>query len=187
MSRLCLLLLLSLPTGAQQSRGVIINHPTLADHGRVDGRIYSNNSLGLTYELPDGFFVNSNADDSMSGANVLLMVADQHTDRPWKNRLVMVATDAAQFAWTTEKFVAEFVTKIPAKLHVVVRRDTYRLEVGGEEFYRVDYQKTDEGKTLYESFICVRQKGFFISWTFVSLSAEEIDQIASSIKTVSFH
>ena len=98
----------------------------------------------------------------------------------------MAATDAALYSWTTEQFVTKYVAAKPAKLHIVILRDVYRLTAAGQELLRIDYQKTEQGRIVYESFVCLRRKGFFVSWTFVSLSPDEVNQIADSVKTASF-
>jgi hypothetical protein len=100
--------------------------------------------------------------------------------------VILVADDAEKYSWTTKEYVTKYVHAKPRTLNVIVLRDAYSVGGAGQEFYRVDYKRTDEGKAVYESFVCVRRKGFLISWTFVSLSHEELEQIAGSIQTVSF-
>jgi len=182
----CVLCLATLAT-AQQPQGGGAEHSAQPYRGRIAGRIYSNDSLGLTYQLPEGFFVNSDLPDRMQTGSLLLMIADQHTGRPLRDRVIMVADDAARYTWTTKEYVTKYVRAKPQRLNVTVLREAYPIQVAGQEFYRVDYKKTEEGKTGYETFVCVRRKGFFVSWTFVSFSQEEeVDQMAGSIQTVSF-
>ncbi len=66
-------------------------------------------------------------------------------------------------------------------------KESYRLQIAGADFFRADFEKTEEGKTIYEAFICARRKGSFVSWSFVSLSPAALEQIASSVQSVSFH
>lgn len=115
------------------------------------------------------------------------MIADQLTATPLRNRVIMVADDAGPYSWSTKEYVVHYVGAKPRKLNVIVVRQAYPIRVRGQELYRIDYKKTDKGKAGYESFVCVRWKGFFVSWTFATFSREEdLDQMAESIQTVSF-
>jgi hypothetical protein len=131
------------------------------------------------------FFVNPLPDNLPLGS-LLLVIADKHNGTPWRDRITLVADDAGKYSWTTSEYVTHFVRSTPAKLHVVVLRDTYPLKVAGQDFFRVDFQKTDEGKIVYQAFVCTRLKGSLISWTFTSLNENQVGELAASINTVAF-
>jgi len=175
-------LLLAVPIGVRP-QGTITNRPALTDRGHVEGLTYSNATLGFSYQLPQGFFVNPLPDNLASGS-LLLMIADTHNGTPWRDRIVLIADDAGKYSWTTSEYVAHFVRSMPAKLQTVVLRDTYPLRVGGQDFFGVDYQKTDEGKTMYQTFLCTRLKGSYLSWTFTSLNKKQVGELAASVKTI---
>jgi len=173
--------LLAVPISARP-QGTITNRPALTDRGHVEGLTYSNATLGFSYQLPQGFFVNPLPDNLPSGS-LLLMIADTHNGTPWRDRIVLIA-DAGKYSWTTSEYVTHFVRSMPAKLQIVVLRDTYPLRVGDQDFFGVDYQKTDEGKTMYQTFLCTRLKGSFVSWTFTSLNKKQVGDLAASVKTI---
>jgi hypothetical protein len=75
---------------------------------------------------------------------------------------------------------------MPVKLHIVLLRETYPLKIAGHDFFRADFQKTDEGKTVYQAFIATRLKGSLVSWTFTSLNDKEVGEMAASVNTVAF-
>jgi hypothetical protein len=74
------------------------------------------------------------------------MIADTHNGTRWRDRIVLVADDAGKYSWTTSEYVTRYVRSKPAKLHIVVLRDTYSFKVGSHDFFGIDYQKTDEGQ-----------------------------------------
>ena len=53
-------------------------------------------------------------------------------------------------------------------------------------FFRIDFQKTQEGKTVYQDFVCTRLKDSLISWTFASLNKQRVEEMATSINSVAF-
>jgi hypothetical protein len=180
------LLLTTLVATATERQNGPAERPAQPYRGRVEDRIYSNDSIGFSYQLPEHFFVHSDLPERLPAGSVLLMIADQRTGRPWRNRIILLADDARKYTRTTKEYAAKIVRAMPSKLNVIILRDAYSVAVGGHEFYRVDYKKTDSGQTIYESFVCVRQRDFFVNWTLLAFSQAELEPMAASIQTVSF-
>jgi hypothetical protein len=177
-------LLLAVPI-AVRSQSIITNRPALTDRGHLEGLTYSNAALGFSYQLPQGFFVNPQPGTLPLGS-LLLMIADKHNGTSWRDRILLIADDAGKYSWTTSEYVTHFVRSIPAKLRVVVLRDTYSLKIAEHYFFRVDYQKADEGKTVYQTFVCTRLKDSLVSWTFTSLDEKQVGEMAASVSRVAF-
>jgi hypothetical protein len=175
-------LLLAIPITARP-QSIIANRPALTDRGHVEGATYSNATLGFNYQLPQGFFVNP-MPDNLPPASLLLMIADTHNGTPWRDRIILVADDATKNSWTTSEYVTHFVRSMPAKLNTVVLRDTHPLKVAGKEFFGIDYQKTEEGRNLYQTFLCTQLKGYFVSWTFTSLDKKRLGELTASVNTI---
>jgi hypothetical protein len=181
-----LLILLVATSMAQGSRRTQQGDGAQLDRGQVAGGTYTNDSLGLTYQMPDGFFVNSDLANTLPAGSSPLLIADQHTGRPWKNRLVLIADNARKYksSLATEEYVSNFVAAMPPNLHVEIEHHTHLIEIAGGQFWRADYRKVENGLEIYQAFICIRLKGFLVSWTFTSTSQQELEQLADSIKTV---
>jgi hypothetical protein len=122
--------------------------------------------------------------DSLPPGSLLLMIADMHNGTPWRDRIILIADDATKNSGTTSDYVTHFVRSMPAKLNTIVLRDTYPLKIAGQEFFGVDYQKTDEGRTVYQTFLCTRLKGHFVSWTFASLDKKRLGELRTSVSTI---
>jgi hypothetical protein len=183
---LVLVILLAATSMAQESGRVQRGDRSQLESGQVAGRTYTNDSLGLTYQMPDGFLVNPDLANTLPAGSFPLLIADQHTGRPWKNRLVLIADEARKYksSMATEEYVSNFVAGMPRSLHVEIVHRTHLIEIAGRQFWRADYTKIDSGVELYQAFICTRLKGFLISWTFTSTSQQELERLADSIKTV---
>jgi hypothetical protein len=98
-------------------QSIITNRPALTDRGHVEGLTYSNATLGFSYQLPQGFFVNPLPDNLPSGS-LLLMTADTHNGTPWRDRIVLIADDAGKYSWATSEYVTHFGRSMPAKLQL---------------------------------------------------------------------
>jgi hypothetical protein len=177
----CLGLLLAIPILVRAQVGIVTDHVTLTDRGHVEGLTYSNVTIGFTYQLPEAFFVNP-LPDNLPHGSLLLMIADTHNGTPWRDRVTLVADDTRKYSWNTSEYVSHFIAS-PPKMHVVVRRNAYRFDIAGQEFVRADLQKVDQGKTIYEVFVCTRLNGSFVSWMFGSLDEKRVERMAESINT----
>jgi hypothetical protein len=178
--RILMGLLLAVPITAR-TQSIITNRPALTDRGHVEGLAYSNATLGFTYQLPQGFFV---IHDKTPLGSFILTIADKHNGTPWRDRILLA--DSGQYSGTISDYVTRFIRSMPAELHVVVLRDTRRLKVAGRDFFRIDFQKTSEGKIVYQDFVCTRLKGSLVSWTFSSLNQQQVEEMAASINSVAF-
>ena len=171
---------------AVRPQSTITNRPqALTDQGHLEGLTYSNATLGFTYQLPQGFFVIP-LPSHLPPGSLPLVAADKNNGTPWRDRVLLIADDGGKYSWTTSEYVTHFVRSMPAKLHIVLLRETYLLKIAGQDFFRADFQKTDEGKTEYQSFIATRLRGSLVSWTFTSLNNKEVGEMAASVNTVAF-
>src|SRR5438309_4941 len=97
-------LLVAVPITARP-QSIITSRPALTDRGHVEGLTYSNVTLGFTYQLPEGFFVNPLPDNLPLGS-LLLMTADTHNRTPSRAARILVIADAARkYSWTTSGYV----------------------------------------------------------------------------------
>ena len=171
-------MLLAVSTAIQgQSTGA--DKPATTDRGQINGLTYSNTTLGFSYQLPQGFLVNP---DNLPLGSFILTIADKRNGTPWPDRIVLAA-DAGKHSGTTSDYVTHFAHSEP---NSVVLRETRRLKVAGQDFFRIDFQKNQEGKTVYQDFVCTRLNGSLVSWTFTSLNMQQVEEMATSIQSVAF-
>lgn len=174
-------LLLAMST-AIQAQSTDTDKPATTDRGQINGLAYSNTALGFSYQLPQGFLVNP---DNVPLGNSILMAADKHNGTPWRDRIVLAA-DTGKYSGTIADYVTHFAHSMEPYVPTVVLRDTYRFRIADQDFFRIDYQRTQEGKIVYQDFVCTRLKGTMVSWTFASLNKRQVEEIATSINSVAF-
>lgn len=159
--------------------------------GQLVGNAYQNESIGIRYKLPNGYEadqgVAAKATLLKSGA-LLLLIADQHTGRPLKNRLLLVADEQSHYDRHLSK--TEYVTKILQRMFDIGTADgpgkPYSMKIAGYDFVRADLRDTSGPQTLYKAIVCTEVRGYFVSWTFVSSSQSDLAQLADSVRNVSF-
>jgi hypothetical protein len=174
-------LLLAVST-AIQGQSTDTDRPATTDRGQINGLAYSNTALGFSYQLPQGFLVNP---DNVPLGNSILMVADKHNGTPSRDRIVLAA-DTGKYSGTIADYVTHFAHSMEPYVPTVVLRDTYRLRIADHDFFRIDYKITQEGKIVYQDFVCTRLKGALVSWTFASPNKRQVGEMATSINSVAF-
>ena len=150
------------------------------DRGKIKGRTYSNTTLGFSYQLPQGFLVNP---DKLTLGDSILMVADKHNGTPSPDR-ILLAEDTGKYSGAIADYVTHFAHSMEPYVPTVVMRDTCRLRIADQDFFGIDYRTTQEGKVVYRDFLCTRLKGALVSWTFSSLSKQQVEEMATSINSV---
>ena len=180
------LLVLLITCGHAQESAKIASPSYPPSQGRVDGQVYRNDALGLTYRLPDGFEVQQNGAAALGSSSVMLVIADQHTGRPLKNRIIIAATDARNYQWSTKQFAEHFVASLPDQAHVAITRGAGLERIVGQDFYQIEFRKMESGQALYQAFVCTRWKDAIVNWTFVSSSEQEMAQMTASIQSAHF-
>jgi TonB family protein len=162
-------------------------------YGVVADRTYTNEFLGFSFPIPEGWEVNRDdvgkeregeAKQNPSGG-LILLVLDQHTENPLRNRMVLSAISAGGLP-STDKFVANFVKSQTKSSSNSVIHDVLPKRFAGQDFFREDFEESYPGGILYKSFICTKFRGFFLGWTLVEDSQAHLQDTAESLERVSF-
>ncbi|HYG98430.1 MAG TPA: energy transducer TonB [Terriglobales bacterium] len=164
--------------------------------GEFKGHTYRNHYFGMIYVLPEAeeWYVNDdllkqNFSPSNLAGHFWLTVLDRHTGTPIRERILIMADDAALYDSpmnSPEGFVAK-LTEAQRKTGHDVVRSAYAVEYGGRQFYRGDFNLQYTGGTLYKSSVSTQFQGFLISWTFVASSPEQLDRLVGSLSHVTFN
>jgi TonB family protein len=172
------------------------SNPPRFDVGTIDAGFYINDCLGFSYPIPDGWQVNADALGTPpgtakheSGGNLLLLVIDQHTKRPFFNRVVVSATNASAMTFDTAGFVSHFVhaqTGGDNSGSRKILKEAYPVDFAGKHFYRSDYSDARTGATLYKAFLSTKFRGYFLGWTIVASAPEEVDAAVNTLQKMVF-
>jgi TonB family protein len=163
--------------------------------GRIENNTYTNDCLGFSLAIPDGWQVNSQllgADGKASHVAkgvLFLLVIDQQKPGSALKRAGLYARDASASAASAQEFVSAAihgqVTLDPEHRQLV--RDTFSVDYGGKHFSRADYKQTlANGTTFYLAFIYTKFRGHYIGGNLAAGSPDELDQTANSLQRISF-
>jgi TonB family protein len=184
--------LFSLLAGAQ-SPATAVGKPG-PEGGTIVSNTYANEFLGFWFPIPDGWDINreivgaerEGEAKQTAGGGLELLVVDQHTARPFRNRIVVTALDTTGMSLTTQEYVSKMVGVQIARDGRKLVRDSTDVELAGKHFFRADYKQPVPGGALAEAFVCTKFNGYFLGWTFVAGSAEELEELVNSLQRLSF-
>jgi TonB family protein len=177
-----------------QSSDTALDQPPAPEHGTIVGTTYANESLGFSFPIPDGWQINRDTvgaeregeAERTPGGGLELLVIDQHLARPFRNRIVVTALDATLTSLTTKENVSKIVGVQVARDGRKLVSDATEVEIAGKQFYRSDYAQPVPGGTLAEAFVCTKFRQYYLGWTFVAGSPEELEGIINSLQRLSF-
>jgi hypothetical protein len=164
------------------------------EHGTIVANIYANEFLGFRFPIPDGWQVNRETvgaeregeAEQTPGGGLELLIIDQHTGRSFRNRIVVSAVDATNRSVTTQDYVSKFVAVLVGRGGRELVHDATDVELAGKHFFRADYKQPIPGGSLAEAFVCTKFNGYFLGWTFVAGSSEELEGLVNSLQGLSF-
>lgn len=193
--RFVVLIFLICPIALAQDNDGVATEPSIVepDTGGISHGIYTNDFFGFSYPLPDGWYANTELRETarLPEGSLLLLVADQHTGRLLRNRLLVIADDESRYlryhrAPNVSDYVAKMVHAQIDKEGKALAQNAVAVEMSGKHFFRADYKEPSDIAILYKAFVCMDTKGYFLSWTFVADSQERLDLLVNSLDHISF-
>lgn len=170
-------------------------NPPRFDVGTIATGFYINNCLGFSYPVPDDWVIDTQALGTAPGVakhgpggGLILLVLDQHTKRPFFNRMVLSSTDATATKIDTAEFVSRFVhaqSNAPETSRKILK-EPYAVEFAGKPFFRSDFSDQHGDSILYKTFLSTKFRGNFLEWTLVTGSPEELDSVVNSLQKLVF-
>jgi len=164
------------------------------ESGSIANNIYTNECLGFSLAIPDGWQVNTQfvgadgkARHTTKGTLILLMIGQQKEGSS-ANRVALQATDASVYAPTVQEFIsnnAHGQVNLDRE-HREMLKDTYSVDYGGKPFSRADYKQTMSQGTMYIAFVYTKFRGYYIGETVIAGSPEGLEQSANSLQHISF-
>jgi TonB family protein len=184
--------LLSSLAGAQSSEAAVSTPGP--ENGTVVGNTYANEFLGFWFPIPDGWLVNRERAGAeregqakrLPGGGLELLVVDRHTTKPARNRIVISAVDASGHSSATQAFVSDFVRAPIDKTGGEVLREAFPVDFAGQHFFRADYRQVLKSSAQWGAFVCTKFNGYFLGWTFVAGSPEDLEDTVNSLQRLSF-
>ena len=164
------------------------------EHGTIVGNTYANEFLGFWFPIPDGWQVNRESVGAdregeakrISGGGLELLVIDRGDRKHGGSRIVISAMDAAGYSAGTPAFASNFVRGPIGETGGEVLREGLPVDFAGQHFFRGDYRQDFKGGSQWGAFVCTKFNGYFIGWTFVTYSADELEGLVNSLQRLSF-
>ncbi len=180
------------------------DHTTTSDPRQtasVSSGLYHNKFFGMDYRLPDGWYVDTNAFEKLvkgsagsepapSPSNLVTLLAANEvapgtpgvTFNPF---LSIVAYNSSLHPETATciGYLQNVTYVMTKRQHAELIQQGATLNVGDHKFYRADYKHSDVD---YETVLCTVWKQNDLSWTFVGRSPQQMDDLAQSIRSISF-
>jgi len=164
------------------------------EHGTIVSNTYANEFLGFWFPIPDGWQVNRESVGAdregeakrISGGGLELLVIDRGDRKHGGSRIVISAMDAAGYSAGTPAFASNFVRGPIGETGGEVLREGLPVDFAGQHFFRGDYRQDFKGGSQWGAFVCTKFNGYFIGWTFVTYSADELEGLVNSLQRLSF-
>jgi hypothetical protein len=199
-SCLFVVVLLGFPLRAQQPKqppaaGKASSNPRAStlDPGAIANGVYRNPTFAFSYKIAYGWVDRTQemAEDSSgdsSDANksvVLLAVFERPPDASGDsiNSAVVIAAEAAS-SYSDLKNEAQYfdlVTASAKSKDLKIVNELYDFRLGAMQLVRGDFSKPLGSLTLHQSTLVMMQKGYFVSFTFICGSEDEVDGLIESL------
>ena len=192
---LLLAVLLACASQAQQApKSASPQHsiPT-TDSGVVTNGIYRNTTFGFTYKIAYGWVdrtqemaEDSNGDSTDAKKSVVLLaVFERPPVAPGDsiNSAVVIAAEAASSYpdVKNEALYFDLVSELAKSKDLKVVNEPYDFPQGAMHLVRGDFAKPLANLTMHQSTLVMMQKGYFVSFTFIGGSEDEVDGLIENL------
>jgi hypothetical protein len=190
MKRLALsLLFLSVATVlvlSQQSKES--NATPKPDGGSFAQNTYKNDFFSFSYPLPREWHKSTVAAAPLPPGAFYLFIGDRNTGQFLVNRVMVIADAESNYrsGLSEDEYISAIIRAQVTHAKAQVIREPASFLVGKWHFYRADYKRPEGGATIYNSLVCTKRKGYFLSWNFVSPSERELGEALNMLQHISF-
>jgi hypothetical protein len=158
------------------------------DAGNYAHNTYRNDFFGLSYPLPKDWHKSTASPSPLPSGAYYLFIGDRDTGRPLLSRVTLVADPESSNSpgLSTQEYLSAFIGAQISQAHAEVTRQPFSLSLGGRDFYRVDYKWVNNGTMLYSSMVCAERNSYWLAWSFVAPSQQDLDDALSTLQHISF-
>src|SRR5258708_1856395 len=172
-----------------QSPGTAVSKPGPED-GTIVSNTYANEFLGFWFPIPDGWQINRGSGGAeregeakrLPGGGLELLILDHWVVKSRRNRIVVSAVDATGYSSAIQAFVSDFVRAPIDETGGEVLREAFPVDFAGQHFFRADYKQALKSSAQWGAFVCTKFNGYFLGWTFVAGSPEDLEDAVNSLR-----
>jgi hypothetical protein len=206
----------SMPAAPTASNRQAQSAQPLADLGSIAGNVYTNDSLGLTYEFPKGWFVDRSwmdmvnrpqdpgprpADPAeqakydsmvamMKGTHALLSASEQRANTPKVTGPRIQLSVSPDFENKTGADILNGMKSMYDHVRLIqIVDDPADFTFGGQTFSRMDMRLLDvilRGGAGFQSAVIGVRNGQFLQFAIFANSQDQLDAIVNSLDTLRF-
>ncbi len=163
------------------------------DPGAISNGVYRNTTFGFSYKIAYGWVdrtqemgEDSNGDSTDPKKSILLLaVFERPPVAPGDsiNSAVVVAAEGASSypQLRNEAQYFDLVTELAKSKDLKIVNEPYDFPLGAMQLVRGDFSKPLGNLTLHQSTLIMKQKGYFVSFTFIGGSVDEVDGLIESL------
>ncbi|HBS12820.1 MAG TPA: hypothetical protein DEO36_09805 [Flavobacteriaceae bacterium] len=189
--------------------------PDNFDYGSIENNTYKNKFFGMTLEIPDGWDVQSNAEQEALIKEAQVDLDNKEFDKMLKTAditsasLLMVSqfdtqshTDSevlnSNFNFTAENIGLTSIkdgkdyldtlrkAMIEAQMPIKADEDTKSIEVDGQTFYYFDAVMTMNGMDIKQRYMATVMNGFSLIYVATYGTEEQLEKLMDVLKTTQF-
>lgn len=179
---LCSAPLLSCQTSPQSSA------TAKPDSGSFAQNTYKNDFFGFSYTLPKEWHKSRVSPSPLPPGAYYLFIGDRFTDHPLLTRVMIVADPESRnpAGLSGKEYVSAFVRAQVTQFHAEITYEPSAFSSGGNDLNRADYKFVDNGTTFYSSLVSVKRKGYWLNWSFIAPSQQDLDDALVTLQHISF-
>lgn len=160
-----------------------------AEAGSLENGIYRNSRFGFQLKVPYGWVDRTEQmrdTPADSGKSLLLLAAFERPPEA-KGETVnsaVVITAESTSAYPGLKTAADYfvpLSDVATGKGLTVVNEPYYFNVGARKAVRGDFSKKAGEVTMYQSSVVVLEKGYFVSFTFLGGSEDEVNELVEKL------
>jgi TonB family protein len=163
--------------------------------GNIANGSYVNDCLGFTYPVSNDWDVSSGFAGALpsvtakpiGGNGLILVVLNQHAQRPFRNMIVMTAVRAKDETTDAKEFISKFVLQDIKSTGEgeELTRDAFPVSLAGHDFYRANLKFDSPVGIVYKTALAIKFRGYFLGWMLVAASTSELEASVDSLQHLS--
>jgi TonB family protein len=170
--------------------------PPRYDRGVIANGTYTNDCLGFSLPLPEGWETRDIGTKAPGiaihlGDTLSLLVLNRPSGSAFGESIALQAFDTSSSpAATAEQFITQSAQRLIS--HDPQNREStraaYTVDYGGKHFSRLDSKQTlSNGGTRYFGYAYTKFRGYLIGETLTAASPEALDESANMLQKITFH
>lgn len=163
------------------------------DSGSITDGVYHNSSFAFSYKLPFSWVDRTAVmqDNTEPGKSMVLLAAFERPPEAQAaagiNSAVVIAAEAAS-SYPALKSAADYFAPLTGPITAQgfkVADQPYQFSIGAKPLVRADFSKggTKENGafTMYQSSLVLLERGYFVSFTFIGSSEDEVEELIEKL------